>query len=256
MRLAPVGASVEQTDDRLRKASEIADRSCNFHALHGASLIERYIHSDIQIAVRFGGVGPYKNGFLIKAAPVPEVVGGAVVRRERKPNSPWLPEDIQQPAVFSGDIQIMEGAKSGVAVRSWVWPQVFDDCLVDLGKPLYLFQNGVCGTAIGLLALRDQEVSLAFPDREVSATGRTPVAYSQSASQKVETTPYTVDNGADFRVDKRVDWLDIGEPIKLLSWLRIGIYSDGIGFIGAPCEQALLQCWELGYGPLDCSFSV
>ena len=53
----------------------------------------------------------------------------------------------------------MEGAEKFVPSR--IWPQTFDDDLIDLGKPLYLFQD---------LALGVQEVGLCPPNREIGVS--------------------------------------------------------------------------------------
>ena len=58
--------------------------------------------------------------------------------------------------MFPDQIQLMEEAKQVIPSR--IWPQVFDDVLVDLGKPLYVFM----GTA-----LRVEKLRVAYPNGEM-----------------------------------------------------------------------------------------
>ena len=113
-----------------------------------ASFVERYMQADMYLAIWRRGGGRYKHGFLVKVAPV--------LQRDRtfpiKGYTTRKREHIEQTTVFSGEVQIMEGAKKFVPSR--IWPQTFDDDLIDLGKPLYLFQD---------LALGVQEVGLCPP---------------------------------------------------------------------------------------------
>jgi hypothetical protein len=57
-------------------------------------------------------------------------------------------------------------------------------------------------------------------------------------------------------VDDGVEGFDIGEAVQLFAGLRIGIYSEGIGCVSGPCIESFLQNWDLGYGPINGSFSV
>lgn len=238
----PLGG-VEQVDDRIRKAREIADRGCEVFAMHRASFIERYMKADAHLAVRHRGVGRYQYGFLIKAFPATIREGGTA--KSGSTHTAAKSEGIKEAAVFPGSIEVVEGEKQ--IIPSWVWPEVFDDVLVDLGKPLYLFE----GSGIGI----SSELLKALPEGEVGGFGiREAVALGQG--QQIEAASDTVNDGPCFRIDNGVNRLDISKAVELFTGLRIGINAHGIGFISFPRDNTLLQDWDLGYGPIDSSFSV
>lgn len=157
-----------------------------------------------------------------------------------------MPRGIEQSTVFPGQVEVMEGAKRIIPSR--IWPQVFDDVLIDLGKPLYLFED---------LALGIEKAGLGFPDGKIGTFGFLPaVACGQSTGQNVEATPDAVDDSPHFRVDHRVEGFDIRQAVEFLAGVRIGINSHGIGMALLPFDDPLYQRWELGYGPIDSGLSI
>lgn len=240
-------SGTEQGQDIAGHASEIADRCREVLAVHRASFIERYIQADGHIAIRRVGPRAAKHGFLIKAAPIGH--RDLPAQSGVKAYSSWKNEGVQESAVFPGQVEIMEGAKQGVAVRSGVWLQRFDNVLTDLGKPLYLFERS--GVAVG------HELVLAFPKGKIGAGGIwEAVSGGQRASEQIQAASDAVDDGPCLRVNDGVEGSDITEAIELFSRLRIGIYSDGVGLAAPPSCDTFFQNWELGHGPIDCSFRV
>ena len=78
--------------------------------------------------------------------------------------------------MFPGQVQLMEGAKQVIPSR--IWPQVFDDSLMDLGKPAYVFEWA---------ASRIVEVGSCLPDREVSGSGfGMAVACGEGANEEIK----------------------------------------------------------------------
>jgi hypothetical protein len=140
----------------------------------------------------------------------------------------------------------MEAAQRIIPSR--IWPEIFDDNLIGLRKPLYLFQDATRGVS---------EVDLSFPNGEISTFGFwEAVACGQGAGQQVETTANTMNDGASLSVDDSVERFDISKAIKLFSGLRIGINQHGIGFVSFPGDKALRKIITLGYGPIDSGLSV
>jgi len=243
-------SSVKQADDRLRQASELADRCADVMAFHSANFIERYLRGDGHAAIRLIGAGAAQYGFVIKAAARVSDKNADAICGARERYAPWQNLGPEHTAVFPGEVQIMEGAKQIVPSR--VWLQVFDDSLVDLTKPLYLFQDGVCLPAGGF-----QEISFGLPNGEEGTlrlgevvTGR------QSTSKKVQTAADAVNDGPRLGLDKGINRFDVREAVELFSRLGIGIYSDGVSLIFLPPDDAFHKRYVLGYGPVNGSLSV
>jgi len=231
-------SEVEQFNDRIRKAHEIADWSSKVYAMYGASFVERYMQANAYLAIRMAGVGNRKDGFLIKALPVRN---SDVRGKADKHDTAWKHEGVEQATMFPGEIETMEGAKQ--VIPSGIWPEVFDDILIDLGKPLYLFQDATPGV---------QKVSFGFPNGKVSTCGFSKAAaLGQGTSKQIETAANAVDDDPRLSIDKRVERLKISGAVDFFAGLRIGINSHGIGFVTLPFNDAFLQHWELGYGPID-----
>jgi hypothetical protein len=235
--------SVEQLDDRRRQASKIADFGNEVVAMYRSSFAERYVQANVYLAIRMAGVGSRKHGFLIKAMPFS---GGDWVGKSDKADPSREHECFEQSAVFSGEVQIMEAAQRVIPSR--IWPEIFDDNLIDLGKPLYLFQDETLGVS---------EVDWSFPDGEISTFGfREAVACCHGAGQQVETAANAMNDGASLSVYDRVKRLDIAKAVKLFAGLRIGINHQGIGFVSFPGDKTLRKLIALGYGPIDSGLSV
>ena len=226
-------------------------------SMHRASLIEGYMHADCYLAVRHRSIGPSQYRFLIIAMPVGGL--GELDRATGKaiePNPSGKDKSIEQPPMLSCEVQIMEGTQQGKSIRSGVWLQSPDSVFVELGEPVYLFQRGIKELTIGILSRWRQKLSLTFPDGEICAAGASVVPDSQGGRHQVEAAADTVNNRARLSIDDGVESLDIVEAIKLFSGVRLGVWADHVGFVVPPLSDTILQNWELGHGPLDCSFSV
>jgi hypothetical protein len=236
----------KQHENALCQARKIADRGREVLAVHGASLIERYVQADCHICIRGTGVSNNQYGFLIEAVPLPDFVLAS--ESGVKPYSSWKYKGVQETAMFPGQVQIMEGKQQIIPSR--IWFQTFDDVLIDLGKPLYLFQNGIC-----LTAGRSIEILLGFPDGKSGFGGiREAIAVSQAASENIQAAADAMDDSARLRVDDGIKLPQIGKAIELFSRLRFCVYSDGVGLAVSPLADTFFEDWELGYGPIDSSF--
>lgn len=212
--------------------------------MHGASFVECCMQADGYIAVSGCAIGPCNYCFLIEAIPVSDV--DRCPAKSIKANPPWKHEGVDQAAVFPGEVQIVEGADKVIPSR--VRGEVFDDALVDLGKPLYLFQDFAFGV---------HEIGFRLPNGEIGTLGfREAVTLGQSTSQQVKAATDAVDDGSGFCIDDRIERLDFREAVQLFAGLRIGISFHGVGRAPTPLNDAFLKHWELGYGPIDSSFSV
>ncbi len=240
-----MGASIKSVDDRLREVNELFERSRQVSAIHANSLIERYLDANIYLAIRRRAISPRKYGFLIKAA-LPLPIDDLGIPEPKKTYPAWPDESPEKPPVFPGQIEIMECNKCIIPSR--VWPQVFEDGLIDQGKPLYLFED---------FAGWISPISGTLPDGKICALGTThAVACGQGAHQQIKTAPDAMNDDPRLRIDNWIEGFDVAQTVKLFSRLRIGIYSDGIEFLSFPGNNTFLQDWDLGYGPVDCSFSI
>lgn len=236
--------SVEQTDDRVRKARKLAERARAVFAARNTSFVERYLEIDGYVAIRRRSGRGKDSGFLVGADPLINRVG--LAGRALKKHTSWPQEQPKETAVFPGQIQLVEGAKRIVPSR--IWRQTFDNCLVGRAKPLYVFEWS---------AFRVVELGFAPPDREVGASGfGLAVACGESAGQDVEAAADAVDDDTRFGADDGIDRLDIDKAVQFLSGLRIYIDRYGIALALPPPDDSLLQGWQLGFGPTDSSFSV
>lgn len=108
-----------------------------------------------------------------------------------------------------------------------------------------------------MTAWSGQESRVAFPDWEIGTCGiGVAVSGGQGACQQVQAASEAVNDGPGLGIDNGVQPFNVGEAIKLFSGLRIGIYRHGIGPILPPSTNTFYKNWDLGYGPIDCSFSV
>ena len=65
-----------------------------------------------------------------------------------------------------------------------------------------------------------------------------------------------MDNRSSLSIYHRIEGFNADEAVKLFSGIRIGIDRYGIGFVTPPQNDPFLHHWDLGYGPIDSSFSV
>jgi hypothetical protein len=237
----------EQGEDVTRLAGKIADRACEVLAVHRTSFVKRYMQSDGHICIRLIAGGFDQYGFLVEAAPVAQCDGADT---GIKSYSSWKNERVQKTAMFPGLVQLMEGDQQIIPSR--IWLQRFDNALTDLGKPLYVSEGGVTFTASGGV-----KRLLGFPYGEIGI-GRIgmPITSSKGTSEQIEAASDAMNDSAGLCIDNGIKRFNVGEAIKLFAGLRLGIYRDGIGLLLSPLNDTFRKSWDLGYGPIDCSFSV
>lgn len=186
-----MGASFKSVDDRQRQATKIAERCREIVTKNRSSFIERYVQADVNLAIRRRCVGRYKNGFILKALPLS--IGELRTSETDQTYATRENEGSQKAAVFPGQIEIMEGTKHGIPVCTGIWPEVFDDSLVCLIKPLYLFEDFT-----GWIS----PIGSSFPDRKIGTFAISEsVACRQDAGQQIEAAPYAVNNNTGLGVD-------------------------------------------------------
>lgn len=238
--------TAEALQDAISHIGKLADRCCDTFSLHRSSFIERYMQSDGHICIRNISGGFNQYGFLLEVIPIANL-DPVMPKCGVKTYSSWKYERVQEAPMFPGQVQLMEGAEQVVPSR--IWLQRFDHSLMDIGKPLYLFQRS--GVAVG------QELLLACPDWEMGAFGvGMPISSRKGTCQQIKTATDAVEDHAGFGVNKGVEWLDISEAVKLFSGLRVCVYNDGVGLALSPNADTFNKNWELGTGPINCRLSI
>jgi len=239
--------SVEQTDDRVRKARKIAERCNNLRPAQGR-LLERYLKADLNIAIRRVGGGSRKQGFLFSYRADELQIDSMIEADQTYPPREY--GGFKQASVFSSAIHIVEGPQK--AIPSLIRPQVFDDQLVGAGEPLYLF---FAPTSSGVI----EGVKAGTNGKVDVFVSRLAVALSQDIRQNVEGAPDAMKDGPGLCIDDGGNGRNRTQIIEFPTGVRIGVNPNGIGFGGfsvPPIGDTLLQDWELGYGPIDSSFGV
>src|SRR5271165_5292599 len=161
--------SVEQIDDRLRRAREIVQRAKECRRWERLSYGERYLRGNLNIGLRCVDFGPPYYGAILEAFPNPadanpSVVGGFADSRVdgqhiRRDESPVLPHVIE----------CVEIKQVRVPARPRL--QTFDNLLVGGGQQTYLFLSRVFPLKERDAAPADGELST-FWIRSASALGK------------------------------------------------------------------------------------
>ena len=150
----------------------------------------------------------------------------------------------QQPLVLAEDIQSVKGPKG--VIPSLVRVERFDRGSFALGKPLFAF-DALQWVDHGVEGIKDWKV------RTVARFYA--IACCQGSGEKIKTATERIDDGPDLGIERERKRLIVGYR-NILSSIRITLLDNGIGVTTLPFDEALLQQWDLGYGPIDGSLSV
>jgi hypothetical protein len=238
---------VEPLDDRVRKARELVKRSDDQFTRNGPNLIERYVKGDLNIACIFVGVGRRHYGVVLKACPNatkfdPTPSGCASDHNELRRG-----RDSDQAPVLPQYVEIVESDEHGV-IPSTPRFQIFDECLISSGKPLYRFTSRV------------------FPMEELIAAGangktsifwcRMAVALGEGVYENVQAAADCVNDEPNLGVNDGRRQLNIAKANNLLAHLRAKFFGETIRGVLTPGYEPPLQRIELGFGPVNIGLSV
>jgi len=213
----------------------------------GGGLREAYLRGDIGIAWRRTETGADweapKRGFLLK---VNRLAPNALEsRKSRYPRGGNTGLHRNEPLVLSQDIELVQGPQKRIS--SLVWPECFDRRLLALGKPLFAF-NTLQG--VDHVLLRSEDWKVRFLTRFYA------VACGESGSEEIEGAADGIDDHAGVGANERINGAVLASYQQLVSGVRIWLYDEFVWARPLPGEEALLQDWDLGYGPIDGSLGV
>lgn len=206
--------------------------------------VERYLGGDMAIVLLrrepTGSRETIQDG-LVLHLPIDEFERSA---RDLKVKADNLRSCGKKPYVLAPDIELMEGVKKRVS--AFVRHGRFDKGLFALGKPRFAFNT-----------LGAEEIVQGTENWKVRFVARFyAVPCSESGGEHVETGSDRVDDRASFGIDHPVNWsLWIGGQ-ELVGRVDIRLYHEHIRAVPLPGCEALLERWDLGYGPIDGSLSV
>jgi hypothetical protein len=236
---------VEQSDDRVRKASELAQRGNDWLRSEPIDFAESYSRGKMNLAVR-SRLSDRKNlGFLIKRREVISEQNGRdercalysdVVRRNRGGD---------KACVLSSKINIMQGAEE--IISSSIRLEAFDNASIGAGKFLYLFHT----------AKRVHKIHDAIADGEINIFhGEMAVALGESRNKNIEARAYGVGDYPGLGGNEEWGWLRSNVE-RFCSCVSIYLFAGGM-YARAfdPIGNAFLQDWDLGYGPINAGLSV
>jgi hypothetical protein len=206
--------------------------------------IERYLGGDMAIALRrrdaAGGWEPVQDGFIIqnftaghelKPIDLNAIRGNARV-------------DSNQSFVFAAYIELMKDVKH--RVPALVRPERFNNALFMLGKPLFAFNSISPEKVVG----GTENWKVRFVARFYA------IACGECRREQIEAAANRIDDSADLRIEDQIEWpLEHGGQY-VVGRISITLHDKYIRAIPLPGSEALLERWDLGYGPIDSSLSI
>lgn len=199
--------------------------------------IQKYLGGDVGIAWR-RAEGPngeaVKNGFIIKAFKAP------FNPSDRNPTIGNLWLDDEQSFVLPLNIELMDGVQHSIpAIVSFC---AFDRGRLDGGYPIFAFEHVYGSEKLGSNG-SNGEVGL--------AVGFFAIANQQRGHQEIKGGAGGVDDSSHVSINQRIK-RDIGvsdeQFPRLIGRIRLG--NDFVWAAPLPYYQAVLQDWDLGFGPI------
>jgi len=253
---APGLREIEQIDDRIRKARELA-KSCNyFPAWEIIGLGKAYLRGELNMGLMRRVFDDKANcGFVwscSRTRPTTMNRDECVesVPRSRNDKNPWSSRiDGKQPCMLSQNVEVMESAERIVTCLSFVRFQRFDDSSFLGGKGLYEFVPFESLTGYKDCSARsDREVGIIFKSLAVAVSKRVRENI-QAASDRIQ-----VDTSLDLeRERERLFFFGHYHIIRNIRWL---VSDRQANIIVEPSIKPFLKGWEIGFGPIDRSLSV
>jgi len=227
---------VEHFNDRVRQVRKLVQRCNNLPAWEVVGFAQAYLRGEINVGLRCTLGEETDFGFIISAARRPTDSG----------NDAWSGVHGQQTLMLSHNVEHMKGVKQ--LIPSLVRFQLFDDISFRCGERLYEFTPLVVSPGEFLGAVGNREVSV--------VNKRLAVAVSERRSENVETASDRVEVSASFDLESQRQRLFFNRHegiVRGMKWLL----SDGhVQVLIKPNIKALLEGWELGFGPTDRGLGV
>ena len=236
---------VEQLDDGRCEARPTIENGGYFLSVRNGGFLDRYRKGVSNMGLRCPFPDQSQYGFVLSAQP--SSLG--VSRLDRHPGHPGKDEgglDADQPTMLAQDVQFMEGPK--FVVPTLIRFQRFDDVSFGLGKPLYEFSSLVVSPA---------EREFARSNRKIRVFAvRVAVAICKGGGEEIEGTANGVDIDSHLNVERERERFFFNRYHQIVRGLRVRLFDLGAYIEMDPGAEAMLQRWELGYGPVNARLSV
>lgn len=241
--------SVELGNDIRGQLGEIVQCYDERLARQEIGLVDRYLRNDVSFCFC-----PLRNqaqyGFIVYADKVGDrskpadlhssVSGHCGDLKSSGPN-----RNLDQSFMFAQDVEAMEGPQNRIA--SFIRFQLFDESALGSGQPLYKFYS--------LVSSRREHV-LGDGDGEINIFGvRYAVAVGQRRREDVETAAKDVNIDSSFDAERERQWFFCERYKNIVRNVRIRITNSGFDMCIEPGLCALMEGWELGFGPINASLS-
>ena len=238
---------VEQFDDVVTARTECAqfEHQRFIHQANGR-LVDRYLAGEIGIVLRQGVIGgsPWATnqyGFIWKAMRF----GARAPKHKRRMQFDDLGVGADKPLMLSDDVEVVQGIKK--RIPSFVRLQRFDGRDLSIGEPIFLFD----------VVQISGESALKLMNWEFSVSVRLyAVSLGEGSGDHIEGASVGIDDQSRFDIDERVERDFFSRHYELVRGIRIILEPEFIRVTTHPGKEALLQNWDLGYGPLDAGMSI
>jgi hypothetical protein len=208
-------------------------------------LIQKYLRGDVAIAFRRAespSGETEQNGFIIQMKKAGFNIGapcGDVGLRDE-----WF--NGKKSFVFPQNIELMDGVENVV-------PSIVSLCVFDRGcfagrDPLFVFDSRYGSQKVGA-SLSNGEVGLAVRFYAVAREKR--------RHENIQGGSSGIYNGSYVAMNERVQRdAEISNKEFPIFVGRIRLWDNLVWALPLPIHKSLLQDWDLGLGPIDCSFGV
>lgn len=218
------------------------DASCKL------GLPECYLHGKLNLVLRRRGVEVSQYGFVFH--PFKLLGKGSFGFFLERPDAyvSGAPDKHDEPFMLSSNVKEVNGEET--VIPSWIGVEAFDGGSFAAGKPLFAFApiNPLDGVKKAVETLEYREVH--FSRRSYA------VATSEACCEQIQAASNTIQNCSGFGAHQSGKWDFFMRYKKVAAVIQLALYDRGIGVLREPIANALLQDWELGFGPLDSCPSI
>jgi hypothetical protein len=240
---------VEHSDDFSAALSKRAERQDDMAEGEPTSgLVESYLQGKKCIAFRraekFTLSETVQDGFTIHAFQGFRAANSHLGRSEHEV-ADYVGACGEQTFMLPQDVQLVQGPDG--FIPSLIRLQRFDRGSLALGKPLFAFNAINPGQGINHALSGIENRKMSFRIRFFA------IALCQGGGKQIKTATERIETRAEPSIECERQRGLLNSYYNIAVRLRITLADDGIGESPLPFDQALLDQWDLGYGPLDAS---
>jgi hypothetical protein len=242
--------NVKQLDDLGASFSEHAKRRDDrFVDQPNATFLERYIKGEQCIAFRrverLAPPETIQDGFIVQAAKrfgAADCKAGIAEEHVAEHGG----HRGNQPLVLSQNVDLVKGPNGFIPTLIWI--ERFDSGSFAFGKPLFSFWSVNPGQRVDHVEPRIEDRKVSFGVRSFA------VAVGQGSRNEVKAASQGIERGSDPSVEREGQRSLLDSYNDIAVRLRVGLAADEVWVAPLPCDQFLLEQWDLGFGPFDRGF--